>query len=401
MADRPHELISLVDWVGVTLKTIPITGVDGDREMHSRRDIRLEDIYNLLAIPESEFREMPRGLLGYSKQMACGDIRILYAGKSDMGFHVQMSGQGCRQYESYWSLGWEAFFERLYDADAEFARLDLAVDDIRHNDDPPYFDVADLDSRNRAGLCRSKWRKAQPMSTVQLSDGESKGHTIYYGSKQSDIMLRIYEKDHEREAAEMELEEDLTAWNRIEIQLRNDRAMATVRHMLSGIPSGEIIFGLLSNYINYVDRTPDSNKARWPISEWWLEFLNDAAKLRLSGRAPDKTIPSKKNWLDNQVSATQAEVWWALGSPGEDYFVAMMEAGLEKMTEEQWTRADAYRSMILSERETAADLKEVRYAEYIARQNERSEVLLNEVAQDYLGKIKEGAVTPPKGPDNI
>ncbi|MFD5022364.1 replication initiation factor domain-containing protein [Paenibacillus sp. NPDC058367] len=394
------ELISLVDWVGVTLKTIPIDSVvDDGREVHSRRDIVLDDIYKLLAIPESEFREMPRGLLGYSKQMACGDIRILYAGKADMGYHVQMSGQGCRQYESYWSLGWEAFFERLYAADADFARLDLAIDDIRYNGDEPYFWVSDLDRRNRGGVCRSKWRNSRPMSTVKLSTGESRGHTIYYGSNQSDIMLRIYEKNFEREAAEMELEEDLTAWNRIELQLRNDRAMATVSHILSGIPSGEIIFGLLKNYINYVDRTDDSNKARWPISEFWSEFLGDVEKLRLSSRAPDKTIPAKKNWLDNSVSATQAEVWWALGSPGEDYFVEMMNRGLEKMSEEQWARAEAFRTMYLAEKETAADLKEVRYADYIARQNEHSEELINSLAKEYLDKIKGDASTSPKDLD--
>lgn len=132
------RFICLVDWLGVTLKTIRVDDVDdAGRELHSRRDIRLEDIYTLLGIPESQWKEMPRGMNGYSRQMACGDIKILFAGNADMGYHLLMSGQGCRQYETFWSQSWETLFRQLWEAEANFSRLDLAIDDIRYHDDPP------------------------------------------------------------------------------------------------------------------------------------------------------------------------------------------------------------------------------------------------------------------------
>lgn len=394
------RFICLVDWLGATLKTIPVDDVDeSGRELHSRRDIRLEDIYGLLGIPESEFKEMPRGMNGYSRQMACGDIKILFAGNADMGYHLLMSGQGCRQYETFWSQSWETLFRRLWNAEANFSRLDLAIDDIRYHDDPPYFTVPDLIDRADRNLCRSKWRGGRVIRNIKLGDGSSKGHTFYLGSNKSDVQLRIYEKDFERLEADQDLAEGLTSWNRVEFQLSDVRALKTVEHILAGVPAGEIMFGLLSNYVNFCDNNGDSNKSRWPVSGFWEIFIGDAQKLRLSVKAPDKTIPQKMSWVQTQVQATFAEIWIALGSPGQDHFVELINGGLDKMTEAQWQRAEHFLKMQSQLDDKLIESKEVRYAEYIARQNELSEDLRNDLAKNYLDKIKGDAGTSPKDLD--
>ncbi|MND45556.1 Replication initiation factor [compost metagenome] len=330
MEDNKHEsLISLIDWLGVTLKT---------------QNVR--QVMELIGIPETEFIEMPRGLHGYHSQLACGDIRILHEGKADMGIHVQFSGQGCRQWENYWGASWEQLLENLYHAGANFSRLDLAVDDIRYNDEEPYFRVPDIISRAKNGTCRSKFRKGRREESFSLGDGSSDGDTIYFGRSSSDLQVRIYEKNYERKNEGFDLHDNLTAWNRVELQLRDQRALDAVELILKGNESGNIIFGLLSNYINFCDPNGDSNKSRWPISQFWLDFLNDAEKLKLAKKAPDKTIPRKQAWLNNQVLPTLAEVWWATGSGGSEYFVDMINEGLEKMTEAQWFRANQFREMV-------------------------------------------------------
>lgn len=361
MPDNNREnLISLIDWLSFTLKTVAHESEHGT----IRTAVTVNDVCMLLNIPESEFVDMPRGLHGYHYQKVCGDIRILFGGTGDMGIHVQMSGQGCRQWETYFGDQWDALIEELLNHDAKISRIDLAVDDIRYHDDKPYFKVGDLIKRAKKGLCRSKWRSAQPTEKIKLADGSSHGKTIYYGSPTSKMQLRIYEKNFERVNAGKELEEGLTAWNRIELQLADDRAQTTADFITKGTTTGEIIFGILSHYINYVDDNGDSNKARWPISEFWLDFLNDAAKLRLASKAPDKTIPIKEGWLHNQVSATQAEVWYAMGSPGEEYFVDMMERGLLKMSDAQWKRAEAFREMMEVERAHDIAGRARRYDQY-------------------------------------
>ncbi|MNW41507.1 Replication initiation factor [compost metagenome] len=369
--ENKHELISLIDWLNVTLKT------QNTRE-----------VMELIGIPESEFKEMPTGLYSYRSRLACGDIYVLYDGRADMGTHIQFSGQGCRQWENYWGSSWEQLLENLYKAGANFSRLDLAVDDIRYYDEEPYFRVPDIIARAKNGTCRSKFRKGRREESFSLGDGSSNGDTIYFGRSSSDLQVRIYEKNFERINEGFDLHENLTAWNRVELQLRDKRALETVELILRGNESGSIIFGLLSNYINFCEPNCDSNKSRWPISEFWLDFLNDAEKLRLSKKAPDKTIPRKQAWLENQVLPTLAEVWWATGSQGSEYFVEMINAGLEKMTEVQWMRAEQFRDLSEVELAHKLALSQDRYEKQMELRKHQILEFRNKLAASYRDQEK-------------
>lgn len=393
MTIEKDNLICLVDWLSCTIKTMEVT--DSEGRIH-RQDVTLSFLYLLLGIPESEWIEMPRGLHGYHHQKACGDIRILYGGTGDMGMHIQMSGQGCRQWETYWGQSWETLFGRLWDAEANFSRLDIAVDDIRYGDDKPYFKVADLIRRTKRGLCRSKWRKAMRQETIKVGDGSSNGHTIYYGSNQSLLQLRIYEKNKERQNAGHELEEDLSCWNRIELQLSDDRAQTAVHWVLKGMSGGELMFGILSQYINFTDNNGDENKARWPISQFWLDFLGDALKLKLAAKAPDKTIPSKQAWIQEQVEATIAEVWYATGGRGEEAFVEMLERGLDRMSETQWMRAEAFRSEMEFQTQDTLEKRRERKERYLETREVETANLIAATSEAFREQQKGDAGTSPK-----
>ena len=233
--DKKSDLITLLDWMQFTIPH-PFT---------------LDDIYDLLKIPKDEFKDMPRGLYSYTKQRAAGDIRIMFEGRSDMGIHVQLSGDGCRQYETYYDSDWYALMLRIMEANGKFTRLDIAVDDIRYKDDPAYFTLRQLIAKVKRNECKSKFKTARRVETLTISGGKSKGQTIYFGSSVSDIQVRAYEKDFERIHAGKELEEGLTAWNRVELELHNERADNTVLAMLTGYQPGEIAFGILSHYMDF------------------------------------------------------------------------------------------------------------------------------------------------------
>ena len=235
MEQTSNGLISLVDWLQFTIPH-PVT---------------LETVYNLFGMLEDDFKDLPRGLYSYTKQKASGDIRILYEGTAEMGIHVQMSGQGCRQFETYYDVTWEELFYRIIELNGKFTRIDLAIDDIRYRNDPPYFTLQQLIRKTKRNECKSKFKKARRVETIEIGSGQSKGQTIYFGSSQSDVQVRAYEKNFERENEGKELEEHLTAWNRVEIQLCDDRANATVLAILSGVIIGEIAFGILSHYMDF------------------------------------------------------------------------------------------------------------------------------------------------------
>ncbi|HYK74652.1 MAG TPA: hypothetical protein VEV44_16275, partial [Pseudoneobacillus sp.] len=90
-------LRSLVDWVSFTLKNVT--------------DVR--DVVDILGLDFNSFRECPNGDKGYMEQIRFGDISILYNGREDMGIHVNISGQGCRQFETYSNMDWSTFFALL------------------------------------------------------------------------------------------------------------------------------------------------------------------------------------------------------------------------------------------------------------------------------------------------
>jgi phage replication initiation protein len=351
-----NGLITLIDWCAFT---IPPDAVADD----SGRLVTPDDVCELLKMPGGDWVEMPRGLNGYSKQRACGDIKILYAGQANMGIHVMMTGQGCRQFETYYGeLTWEQLFYRVKEVGGKFARIDLAVDDIRYNGDPPYWTVRQLVRKIKRNECRSKFKTGLRLEGLNLGTGESTGDTLYAGSPQSMIKIRIYEKDCERAKAGMMLEEDLTAWNRLELELKDDRAGAAVDWLQKGLNAGQIAVGVLAHYVDMVDKqADDDNKARWPRSKFWSEYLDAVAPLPLAPRAPDRTIDSKREWLERQMAPTLAQVMYAGGSFTLDDFVELIEQGWERMSEAQWSLADKYRNEIVKLSDAQqAELKRIR-----------------------------------------
>jgi len=93
----------------------------------------------------------------------------------------------------------------------------------------------------------------------------SKGSTVMIGSPQSKVVIRIYDKAREKNCAAG------THWNRIELQLRDDRA---VQFTKIPMPIGEAFSGVLLNYLRYViPNETDENKWRWPMTTYWLRLL--------------------------------------------------------------------------------------------------------------------------------
>lgn len=192
--------------------------------------------------------------------------------RSDMGICLDMSGQGCREFENVSGNDWLKFLYDICDRDfkTNITRLDLAYDD--------HTGILDLnriacDVRDRYYTSPSK--KSQIIwSDDQVND--VKGLTVYIGSKSSDVMVRIYDK-----AAEREFGSELH-WVRVELQLRHDRSVAAAAEILKRQHIGLTAVGILRNYLTFREPvTSDENKSRWPVAPYWDKVLLDMERISL------------------------------------------------------------------------------------------------------------------------
>lgn len=153
------------------------------------------------------FSQKSKGAHGYRDRKYFSCISVHYNGREDMGVWVEMSGQGCRTFESLSAKSWDDLFGWIAIQQLKITRLDVAFDD--HTGILDIDEVVE-DTRRKHYVSRSDY-----WETV-LS---SKGSTVQIGSPQSKVLVRIYDKAAERHC------EPGTHWVRVEMQLRDDRAL--------------------------------------------------------------------------------------------------------------------------------------------------------------------------------
>ena len=263
--DVLQENIVLYDWLSFTSKTLSP-----------------DDMIGMLGLEDCPW-EIIKGAHGYRDRKYFSSISIHYNGRDDMGVWCELSGQGCRTFESLSSVGWNKLFSRIVQSQAKITRLDVAFDD--HTG---VLDMAQVvsDTQEQNFVSRSDY-----WETV-LS---SKGSTVMIGSPKSKVVIRIYDKARERNC------EAGTHWNRVELQLRDDRAIQFTK--IPGLSIGERFSGVLVNYLRYVIPDPDdSNRWRWPMAAYWLNMLELLTPISIySAPGMDYNLDRCKNYVINQA----------------------------------------------------------------------------------------------------
>jgi len=224
---------------------------------------------------------LTKGARGYQDRKYFSSISIHFNGRPDMGVWVEMSGQGCRTFESLSSVGWNNLFKFIRDNALKITRLDVAYDDHLG-----VLNIRDIVCDTQSGMFISK---SDYWETV-LS---SKGSTVQIGSPQSKVLIRIYDK-----AAERGFGPDVH-WVRVEIQMRDDRAVQFTKIVL---PIGAAFAGVLLNYLRYILPGEDTNKWRWPMTEYWFSLVEDAQRISIY-QAPGMEYNEErcKNYVINQA----------------------------------------------------------------------------------------------------
>ena len=222
-----------------------------------------------------------KGAKGYQDRKYFSCISVHYNGRDDMGVWVELSGQGCRTFETLSKVGWENLFKFIRDNELKITRLDVAYDD--HTG---VLNMVDIVNDTQCGMYVSK---SNYWETV-LS---SKGATVQIGSPQSKVLIRIYDKAAERGKAGEH-------WIRTEIQMRDDRAAQFTKIPL---PIGSAFAGVLLNYLRYiVPDDADVNKWRWPMTDYWLALVEDAERISIyNAPGMEYNVERCKHYVVNQA----------------------------------------------------------------------------------------------------
>jgi len=279
-ARNTEGVLVMIDWCAFTFQGLSVSEVCGFLKRHEDGE-------------GSEFVDVEVGALGYKGQKILGNVRVFFDGAPAMGVHVEVSGKGCRELESYKVTDWGHFFGEVHSRGGVFTRLDVAIDDRAG-----LVQMGAIKQAIITGDLVSRWRSGRCVTAFALGgEGGMQGETFYFGSAQSRIQLRIYDK-----AAEQGVVGE--HWVRVELQARRERADSLAWGYLFG--ADEFVAGILRSYLEFKQRSGDSNKSRWPIAGWWDAFLGHVAEARLATAAAVRTLEGSILWLKRQVAPTLA-----------------------------------------------------------------------------------------------
>lgn len=252
------------------------------------RGFDIPALIQLLGMVDCSWEECEHGLNGYPNRKYCGGVSILYGASERMGVCVSMSGSGCRYYETYGANDWPALLSLAVSSDdCNITRLDVACDDHSGLLDLDRLRV-DTDLQNYVSRSR-KW----------MIEYGSDGCSIYFGSRKSDILIRIYDK-----AAERGYDPESVHWIRVELQMRDTIASGFAAGILRDNICVEY-FGVLRNYLRFLEPVEgDSNKSRWPTADYWENFLQSISSIRVwSTPGVEYNMANLENFVVNQAGS--------------------------------------------------------------------------------------------------
>lgn len=277
-------------------------------------------VIDMMGLKRGLFDELERGGMGYKKSLRYGHITIFYDGAENMGCHVEMSGQGCRQYEAG-AHSWIDLIALIQIEGAKLTRLDIAIDTVDGT-----LKLGSINYALRHGKYRSQFTKTRQTTASDMTADGLKNHsqTRYFGSGSSRVMFRVYDK-----AAQMGLETD---WIRFEIQLRDERANLAADAILVREDLGNVATGIINQYLSFIN-LDDSNKSRCSLLTWWENWLQHTSKLKLTMQKAKKLVSEVQEYIKKQYAPTLAMIKKAVGvSDFSDFLRDVLDDGYKRMT---------------------------------------------------------------------
>jgi phage replication initiation protein len=280
-------LSACIDWVQITVKSASAE----------------EICEHVLKIPfDMMIEDQGTGIFGASSYLCYDKIRILVTrNKGELAYYqVLLTGQACRQFEVFLKTQkrtWFDFFEDAMNFEVNFTRIDLAIDDKK-----TYFKISRLREMAENGLCQTQLRLGKKHGSFHFSDGERRGETIDFGSRQSEFFMTFYEKNYERANKFGADVEQIGNWNRYELKFRQKRASLVVSELVKKRDVMAVVMPILNAKIRFLANRSNEKKERCETWRPWAYFMKDIDKIKLTMSPAEKSFPSFYAWLQNAVA---------------------------------------------------------------------------------------------------
>jgi hypothetical protein len=316
-----------VDWLECTFK-------------HSQLDTLLEWCKRF------DFEELDYGAKGYDcAAKFAGSGWLLWCAESERGEHQGvhisfpascLSNLLAHGYDSTRLLSIVGLFE------AKVTRLDIAYDDRPQDGQTGLLDLEAIIEAVKADEYVSRARMVRLMQTLK----GGRGTTLYFGSRKSDSLVRVYDK-----AAEQQIDDE--HWIRVELELHRERAHALFLLLCGEDRVEDFDLGaVLLAVLDFKTPNDDTNKSRWPTTPWWSEFVQSASRIRLGGkRVVEESVERSRRWIEHQVAPTLAFLM-SVYQGDMDYLTGVLIEGLRRLSKAKRAIIEA------AKREVSEDGKE-------------------------------------------
>lgn len=162
------------------------------------------------------------------------------------------------------------------------SRCDFAVDTQQ-------VDTADVLRAYEAGRMDTIFRKTPDRRDNRDENGDG-GHTVYFGGKKSDVLVRFYRKAiHAHPVFGDE------TFTRIELQIRGKRALAFFLHVVTADDVRDMArrsVGILASCFQFY-----KTKTKTSLAGWWDALVNGVDKFWLTIKADEPSLERTWRWL--------------------------------------------------------------------------------------------------------
>ena len=285
----------------------------------NNKNINFDYVINLLNL--NQYKEMFVDLGAKRRYEHCfkfGNINIStpFANRSDMGVYVDMTGQGCREYEELFSsleikYDWKTLLRKMQQVLNEgvkinVTRLDLAFDDFTGN-----LKMSKIERKLKNGEFVSKFRK---MKEVKFENAFTKnvdlGKTFYIGTNTGKCCCKFYNKlaemyiNHKKDESVIAQLDKMKHWVRFEITFKCEVAMLICNMMLHSQELEKDICEYINSCFRFIDKT-NTRDENCPISPFWVKFLKTDGLSKFRAISSNlKGYDSSYLWFKNQLAPT-------------------------------------------------------------------------------------------------
>ena len=277
-------------------------------------------IEDVLLMNFESFYEKPTGLFGYFTMYEYDNIRVLLSKKGDdRGILIELSGQGCRNYEyilNELDQQWLDFFGRCLFVDGVVKRIDVAV-----NDYVEYFSLEEVAKKRKAKLFDSSFRKSRVIDSTNDKEVASEGITAYFGTRNSLIYFCFYQKNYEIANRERIPVEEVDVKNRYEIRLHSEKAHKFIEYYMEDTFLLRSVRSVISQQLCFFEKDRNGGLKKWSK---WERFLGATKYVDLSMKVVKPSFYRKLNWLAYSCLQTIKVVQLGGEQEGFDYLGKML-----------------------------------------------------------------------------